>query len=30
VTAEVVTAKEGALVEKFNIDKSTGIWKREF
>ncbi len=30
VTAEVVTAKEGALVEKFSIDKSTGIWKREF
>ena len=30
VTAEVVTAKEGALVEKFTIDKSTGIWKREF
>lgn len=30
VTAEVVTVKEGALVEKFTIDKATGIWKREF
>ena len=30
VTAEVMTTKEGALVEKFTIDKSTGVWKREF
>ena len=30
VTAEVMTAKEGSLVEKFTIDKSTGVWKREF
>jgi hypothetical protein len=30
VTAEVMTAKEGALVEKFTIDKSTGVWKREY